>query len=322
MSFSNDAKNEVSKIKLESSKLMLAELSGLIRMCTNIKFNKGGVALDFITENASVARRIFTFLKGYSSDVEAYIKKNTQLKKNNNYIISMTDKYSVDDLLYDTDFVHNSEYLNRNYKIGKKLMGDYESLRAYMRGTFLGAGSVTNPEKGYHLELIANDIEHAEDLKYILNSIGLNAKIAERKTNYIIYLKEAEQISDFMALIGANQSLLKFENVRIVKELRNSVNRLVNCETANLNKTVDAATKQVADIEYLMDKGKFNTLPEDLQEIGLVRLDNHDSSLMEIVDLLNSKYSKSGINYRLKKISNIAAKLRGVNNERNESDID
>lgn len=321
MSFSNDVKNEVSKIKLVSSKLMLAELSGFIRMCTNIKFGSNGPNLEFITENASVARRIFTFLKGYSSEVEAYIRKNTQLKKNNNYIISMTDKYAIDDLLYDTNFAKNGNYFERNYKIGKHIVSDYESLRAYIRGSFLGAGSVTNPEKGYHLELIVNDEEHAEDLKEMLNSINLNAKIATRKANQIVYLKEAEQISDFMALIGANQSLLKFENVRIVKELRNNVNRLVNCETANLNKTVDAATKQVADIEFLMDLGKFNSLSEDLQEIALIRLENHDSSLMEIMELTGSKYSRSGINYRLKKISNIAAKLRGVNNERNKSDI-
>lgn len=319
MSFSNDLKNETSRIHLTSSKLMLAELSGFVRTCGELKNTKDNISLEFVTENASIARRIFTFLKSYTSELEAYKKKSNQLNKNSNYLIVMKDKYAIDDLLYDTDFVINGQYDNKNYVVNEYIVKTDDELRAYLRSCFLGAGSVTNPEKSYHLEFIGKTKEFAEDIKEKLVKKSLNAKTTMRKSHYIIYLKEAEQISDFMALIGANQSLLNLENIRIVKELRNNVNRVVNCETANISKIITASMKQIEDIEFLIDIGKFSELSSDIREVGQLRLENDDSSLQDISDLTNGKYSRSGINYRLKKISKMAQKLRGANNERNES---
>ncbi|MFB0972310.1 MAG: DNA-binding protein WhiA, partial [Neofamilia sp.] len=155
----------------------------------------------------------------------------------------------------------------------------------------------------------------------MINKWNLNAKIATRKSSFIVYLKEAEQISDFMALIGTSQSLLKFENVRIVKDLRNNVNRVVNCETANINKTITASMKQIEDINFIKDLGKFDLLSEDIKEVANLRIENEDFSLNEIAELTNGEYSRSGVNYRLKKISGLAEKLRGAADERNESKI-
>ncbi len=321
MSFSNELKSEAAKIKTDTFNLILAELSAYVRTCGELKLKDGSWILEFVTENASIARRIFTFLKSYTQNLEIYRKKSNQLNKRSNYIIIMKDRNSIDDLLYDTGFVKSGNYDEKNYKIDKGLLQIDEEIRAFLRASFLGAGSVTDPEKGYHLELISQNEELAMDLKDMINKWNLNAKIATRKSSFIVYLKEAEQISDFMALIGTSQSLLKFENVRIVKDLRNNVNRVVNCETANINKTITASMKQIEDINFIKDLGKFDLLSEDIKEVANLRIENEDFSLNEIAELTNGEYSRSGVNYRLKKISGLAEKLRGAADERNESKI-
>lgn len=318
MSFSNELKNEAAKIKIDSFDLILAELSAFVRSCGEIKFLANDLTMEFVTENASIARRIFTLLKNYTQTLEIFRKGINQSSKKGNYIIRIKDSCSVDDLLFDTQFVLDKNYDNKNYRIADKLMRD-EQTRAYLRASFLGGGSVTDPEKAYHLELVSPNEEHALDLKEILNRRGLKANTTKRRSSHVIYMKEAEQISDFMALIGVNQSLFKFENIRIVKDLRNNVNRLVNCETANINRTINASVKQVEDIRYLMKIGKFDSLPEDLKEVAILRIENEESSLKEIAELTKGKYSRSGINYRLKKIKSLTDKLRGATDERDES---
>ncbi|MDO5028277.1 MAG: DNA-binding protein WhiA [Bacillota bacterium] len=318
MSFSNDVKNEGARIQLDSSKLVLAELSAFIRTCCEIKIKSQKISLEFITENASIARRIFTHLKGYSNQLEAYRKKSTSLIQNGQYIIVVNDKYAIDDLLYDTKFIYNSQYFSqRSYIMSTELKTELEE-RAYLRGAFLGSGSISNPEKSYHLEIVCRNEDLAEDLKLIINKRGLKAKVSKRKNSYIVYIKEAEQISDFMALIGVNQSLLKFENIRVLKDLRNNVNRVVNCETANINKQIEAAQKQITDINFLKSIDKYKDLSADLKEIAEIRLENEYYTLKEIAEISQGKYTRSGVNYRLKKISALAEKYRGVQNERDE----
>lgn len=184
--------------------------------------------------------------------------------------------------------------------------------RAYMRGAFLAGGSVNHPEtSSYHLEIFSSSEEHNQSLCELMNEYGLRAKPLERKKGYIVYIKESEKITEFLSIIGAHQALLYFEDVRILKDMRNSVNRLVNCETANLNKTVGAALRQVENIRLIQRTIGLDQLPPKLRDIATLRLTHQDVTLKELGDMLEGgKVSKSGINHRLKKIDEIAEKIR------------
>ena len=182
--------------------------------------------------------------------------------------------------------------------------------RAYIRGAFLAAGSVSNPSKSYHFEIVCGTEDRARHLQEIMNSFGLDAKIVKRKKNYVIYLKEGSQIVDVLNIMEAHVALMELENVRIFKEMRNSVNRKVNCETANINKTVSAAVKQVKDIEYIRDTIGLDKLPEGLKDVALTRLAYPEATLKELGNLLETPVGKSGVNHRLRKLSEVADKLR------------
>ena len=182
--------------------------------------------------------------------------------------------------------------------------------KAYLRGAFLGGGSISDPEKNYHMEFVTNNEDYANSLRDLINSFGLNSKIVARKNSFVVYLKESEQISDLLSMIGAYQALLSLQSTKIVKEMRNNVNRIVNCETANLSKTVNAAVRQVENIKLIHNKIGISSLPENLQEIALLRVENEDMSLKELGEMLNPPISKSGVNHRLKKIEQIANDLK------------
>ena len=182
--------------------------------------------------------------------------------------------------------------------------------KAYLRGAFLGGGSISDPEKNYHMEFVTNNEDYANSLRDLINSFGLNSKIVARKNSFVVYLKESEQISDLLSMIGAYQALLSLQSTKIVKEMRNNVNRIVNCETANLSKTVNAAVRQVENIKLIQNKIGISSLPENLQEIALLRVENEDMSLKELGEMLNPPISKSGVNHRLKKIEQIANDLK------------
>lgn len=177
-----------------------------------------------------------------------------------------------------------------------------ENLKAIIRGAFMGSGSVNNPEKEYHLEVDLGNQKNLEELVKILEKLGIRVKIFQCS----IYIKEGEEISKFLALIGANKAVMQFEDIRIQKEMRGKVNRLVNCETANLNKTINASIEQIAAIKKLQEIGKFQKLDENLKEIAILRLENPDMPLIELGKLLKKPVGKSGVNYRLKKIMEIA----------------
>ena len=181
-----------------------------------------------------------------------------------------------------------------------------ENLRAIIRGLFLGSGSINNPENKYHLEIVFKQDLNINEIIYILKKLGINIKRMETKNKYSIYIKEGEEISKFLALIGANKAVMKFEDVRVQKEMKGKVNRLVNCETANLNKTINASIEQIAAIRKLQETGKFNKLNDNLKEIANLRLENPDMSLVDLGKLLKNPVGKSGVNYRLKKIMEIA----------------
>ena len=186
---------------------------------------------------------------------------------------------------------------------------DEQIARLCIREAFIKSGSMNDPNKKYHLQIMFKTKKKAEEMQKLLENFYIHPRIIKKENNYMLYLKDGEEISQFLALIGANNTVLKFEEVRVIKEKRNDINRLVNCETANLNKTINAAVKQIEDIKLIKTKGKFAALPENLQEIADLRIKNPDLSLVELGKLLKEPIGKSGVNHRLKKISTIAEEL-------------
>lgn len=182
--------------------------------------------------------------------------------------------------------------------------------RAYIRGAFLAGGSISDPNKSYHFEIVCRSIPQAEQLRDVINSFDMDAKIVARKKYQVVYLKEGSQIVDILNIMEAHVALMNLENVRILKEMRNSVNRKVNCETANISKTVNAAVKQLADIEYIRETAGLSYLPENLKEMALLRLEYPDAPLAELGTYLNPPVGKSGVNHRLRRISEMAYSLR------------
>lgn len=187
---------------------------------------------------------------------------------------------------------------------------DEQLARLCIREAFIKSGSMNDPNKKYHLQIMFKSKQKADEMQNLLNNFSIHAKVIKKEKEYMLYLKDGEEISQFLALIGANSSVIKFEEIRVIKETRNEINRIVNCETANLNKTINAAVKQIEDIKLIKKKNKFSTLSESLQEIAELRLQNPDVSLVELGKLLKEPIGKSGVNHRLKKLSEIAEELR------------
>ncbi|KKB38657.1 DNA-binding protein WhiA [Bacillus thermotolerans] len=308
MSFASETKKELTTLETKAC-CSKAELSALIRMNGSLSFSNRLLVVNIQTENAAIARRIYILLKqNYQVDVELLVRKKMRLKKNNVYIVRLKEKarHVLEDLsIIDTSFafVHN---------ISPDLIAKKCCRRAYLRGAFLAGGSVNNPEtSSYHLEIASLYKEHNDALCELMNSFHLNSKTLERKKGFITYLKEAEKITEFLNVIGAHNALLRFEDVRIVRDMRNSVNRLVNCETANLNKTIGAAMRQVENIRFIESTVGLEILPDKLREIAELRVAHQDVTLKELGEMVSGPaISKSGINHRLRKIDEIAEKIR------------
>lgn len=316
MSFSSTTKNELSRLPITHEHCALAELSALVRMSGTIQISgRSKFNLKFTTENAAIARRIFSILKMiYNTEVEVMVRRNRQLKKNNNYLVGINDIEISKSILVDVGFLKEdgSNIFNPDYKMPEHLINDRCCKRSYIRGAFLGGGSLSNPEKTYHLEFVTNYEEHGKDLSEIINSFGLSSKIVMRKENYVVYIKEGEQIVDILNIIGAHQALLKLEDIRVLKDVRNNINRIVNCETANLGKTINASMRQLENIEIIKKHIGLNKLPKNLREVAELRLEYSDASLKEIGMMLNPTVGKSGVNHRFRKIEELAEELRGV----------
>lgn len=308
MSFASETKKELTQIETDDNSLK-AEVSALIRMNGSLSFANRQLSLDVQTENAAIARRLYTIMKKlYPYNIELLVRKKMRLKKNNVYICRVRD--GAKELLTDLQII--SDDFQLNHTIAKTLIAKNNQRRAYLRGAFLAGGSVNNPEtSSYHLEVYSLYKEHGEALADLMNTYELNAKTIERKKGFVTYLKEAEKISDFLNLVGAHQAMLKFEDVRIVRDMRNSVNRIVNCETANLNKTIGAAIRQVDNIRFIENTIGLDQLPEKLREIARLRVEYQDITLKELGEMVSTGVvSKSGVNHRLRKIDEIADGLR------------
>ncbi|OEH92253.1 DNA-binding protein WhiA [Bacillus solimangrovi] len=308
MSFASETKKELTHIEIDGC-CAKAELSALIRMNGTLSFANRQIGLDVQTENAAIARRIYTLLKRqYDVGVELLVRKKMRLKKNNVYIVRLTNR--AREVLEELGILGDGFTFIRT--ISKAFTKKKCCKRAYLRGAFLAGGSVNNPEtSSYHLEIFSLYEEHNHSLCELMNAFNLNAKTLERKKGFITYLKEGEKITELLNIIGAHQALLHFEDVRIVRDMRNSVNRLVNCETANLNKTIGASMRQVENIRFIKDTVGLDVLPQKLREIAELRYEYQDVTLKELGEMVESgKISKSGINHRLRKIDELANKLR------------
>ncbi len=286
MSFSSDIKQELNKnSNLANKNIVRQELVGyLISGNINIVNNK---EIKFSTESDYNINRFSKLLTNLDINHSIDIAGK-------NFVITLKTK--------EIEFI---EYDKETVKI-KEVPENQEEKKAIIRGTFMGAGSINNPEREYHLEMEVTNEQNMNTVLDLLSEFGIKAKYMEAKNKYYIYLKEGEEISKFLALIGAAKAVMKFEDIRIQKEMRGKVNRLVNCETANLNKTINASIEQIAAIRKLQENGEFKKLDDNLKEIALLRLENPDMSLIELGKKLKVPIGKSGVNYRLKKIMEIA----------------
>lgn len=283
MSFSSEIKEELSKMNnLKNTELLEAEFLGYILTGNTANSEEN---LEFITENEFNIERFYKILFNLEIEYEPSIRGKVfvaTIKKNDKVNEFMQIKIDISD----------------------------EIKKAIVKGSFLGAGSINDPKKQYHLEIIFQEKNNAEYILNICKSFGVYLKIFENKNKTYLYIKDAEEISKFLALIGASKAVLDLEEIRITKEIKNNVNRLVNCETANLNKIVNASVNQINDIKLIINLKKFEELPDYLKEIAMIRLENPEVSLKTLGEMLENPIGKSGVNHRLQKIHEIAEELR------------
>lgn len=313
MSFSMDTKNELAHVMPEKKCCMLAEIAGFIRMCGSIRLAGGGkFRIITTTENPAVARHYKTLIKDYFGiDAALEVGQGNTLKKGRSYLITIGPENLSDQILRETGILMVKEGMNYISD------GIYDGLirtkccrKACLRGIFLAAGTITDPEKGYHLEFNCSSQVLAGDVKKLINSfVDLHAKVSARKKNYSVYVKESEQIIDILAIMGAHSQIFALEDVRITKEIRNKANRINNCDNANIDKTLQAAEKQLASIKKIQDNKGLRFLPDKLYEVALLRLDNPEATLQELADMMDPPMKKSGINNRFRKIQELADKL-------------
>lgn len=311
MSFSNTMKSDLCRVTPEHKCCLLSELTAMFKVngvvyeennCTSI--------MKLTTENVNVAKRMYSLIKdSFNVQPGVVIRKSKKLKEHNIFIVSLnintcSSSESTSNKQGLVDLLRNRGQLKSQC-----------CKKAYLRGVFLGAGSITNPNNCYHVEIVTKDYHLAQNIKSLLKRFHINAKATKRKNNYIVYIKEVDQICDFLNIIGAHKAMLDLENIRILKEMRNSVNRIVNCETANLSKVVDASLRHINSIKYLKEISELDKLPKSLREIAYLRLEYPDSSLKELGLMLEPSIGKSGVNHRLKKIDQIAEELHKLKEE-------
>jgi cell division protein WhiA len=311
-------KSELCRAEIEEECCLLSELAAIIRISGIVRvIDKKDFNIKIITENAAFVRRIFCILKKlFNINSEVTIRKSRKLKKHTLFFLVITSSMGAKHILNGVGINFDSDGEKLDFSIrAKKIPQKICCKKSYLRGAFLSGGSISDPEKTYHLEIINHNKKLAQETSDLINSFELNAKIIKRKGTYVTYLKEGENIVDFLNVVGAHSALMELENIRILKEMRNNVNRIVNCETANLDKTVNASFRQVENIRYIRDHIGFDNLPKNLREIAELRLNFDDASLIELGQKLEPVLGKSGVNHRLRKLDEIAENLRDLKGE-------
>lgn len=309
MSYTTEIKKEISSI-ISTKSEMIAELSGFIRNNGVIENN----ILSLTTENEFTVERLKNFFQNlYEVNLEIEVKDNVNFSKKKLYSLKLTTKTSL--ILKDVGYYDNTDsYLEvpPTYIVGAN-----EEIRAYLRGVFLCTGSINNPKTSrYHMELLISSPNEAVFIQKLLNIFDLNAKILTRDKGYMIYLKEAEKISDYIKILGANEAVLYFENAKIYREKKNQTNRLNNCEQANMDKVFQTAASQLAQIDIIEEKGAIDLLDEKVLEALTYRKKYPETSLKELSQIISvetgNKITKSGLNHRFRKIKELAERLSKI----------
>lgn len=308
MSFSSKVKEELFVFYSNNRHCGIAELSAILLTCGEFECKEESSYIKIQSENRYAVFKCRSLIKKlFGYECEAFIRNSIGNKKNRLYFIGVFNKKFVFNILNATGILQDG-IVSR--KVSSVVVGSICCKRAFIRGAFICAGSLCNPEKNYHLEFVENSFEFAEDIKNIINSFSVVSKVVKRKKHFVIYIKEGEQIVELLNIMSAHKALMNLENVRIIKDVRNNVNRIVNCETANLTKVVLASVKQREEIEYIQKTVGLSYLPKQLEEIALLRIKYPDLSLKELGEIMVPPVGKSGVNHRLKKIMTIAENLR------------
>ncbi len=302
MTFARSVKEELTRID-SSKSMILAELSALLHLSGEVVYNKEGLFIEFTSSNIAITRRFVSLVKDlYDAEVELYKKEGSNLKKSGMLVII---KSHTKQIVSEHSLLEENTY---NYDL---LTASNEEKQAYLKGAFLASGSVNDPIKpNYHLEIFTKSKNEAIYVQRLMNHFDLNARITKRRNGLIIYIKEAEAISEFLKVIGAYDSVFKYEDLRIQRDFNNSINRVINCEIANEKKTLDAANNQLSQIKLIKQYKDIDSLDSKTREIILLREENPNSSLNELATAYEQKtgdkMSKSGINHRLVKIRELA----------------
>ena len=313
MSFSSKVKDELSRQVNPARHCQIAEIAAILSLCGKIKISdQDHFSIEIHTENVAVARKYFTLLKKtFNIGTDVSIRRGAYLKRNRTYIVAVREHEDAIRVLQAAKLLNEYGEVSENLSVVRNVVVQNTCCRrAFIRGAFLASGSISDPEKFYHFEIACVAEPKAEQLRELIATFDIEAKIVRRKKYYVVYIKEGSQIVDILNVMEAPVALMELENIRILKEMRNSVNRQVNCETANINKTVSAAVKQMDDIRYIQAVIGLDGLPDNLRELALVRLERPDATLKELGEALNPPVGKSGVNHRLRKLGILADDLR------------
>ena len=312
MSFSGMVKKELSEHIDKARHCRLAELSAVIGTCGYLKREPDGSDVLMIrTENEAILRKCFTLLKK-TFNIEAVIsdEKPSSSRRGKVYLAGVPGAEASAGILEAVKVLPDGPSGQLRTARNSLITQRDCCRRAFIRGAFLVSGSISDPEKGYHFEIVFPDEKRAEHVQELVRSFGIDARIVARKKSYVLYVKEGSQIVDLLGLMGADTALFDLENIRILKEMRNSVNRKVNCEAANINKTVSAAVKQIDDIRLIENLKGLDSLSEGLSQVARLRLQYPDATLKELGFMLDPQVGKSGVNHRLRRLGELADELR------------
>ena len=313
MSFSSQIKDELSRQVAPARHCQIAEIAAILSLCGRIQISGNDhYSIKIHTENVTVARKCFTLLKKtFNIVTDISIRRSNHLAKNRIYSVAVKQHEDAYRILKATKLLADDGEIGENLSVvGNVVVQNSCCRRAFLRGAFLASGSISDPEKSYHFEIVCATEPKAKQIQSIMATFDIEAKIVVRKKYFVVYIKEGNQIVDMLNVMEAPLSLMELENIRILKEMRSNVNRQVNCETANINKTVSAAMKQIGDIEYIRDTVGFESLPANLAEIARARLEKPEATLKELGEDLEPPVGKSGVNHRLRKLCEIAENLR------------